>query len=188
MCTKTTVFENHRKSLIQHCERSELRLHFEWKKFLKNAKNSQFGQKILENAKIENETFWVIFKHCEWSLHKTSRLLFCAIRIPVVTKENIKKAILLFLFDENFQLVWTTKGMLKKCIFIYRTSNEYRCRKPHWNQIRQVLIRWRQVGFRKSDSRLGDPFATRDRKLFSARLTHPQPGSLTVTPWRSSIQ
>ena len=24
-----TVFENHRKSIIQHCERSELRLHFE---------------------------------------------------------------------------------------------------------------------------------------------------------------
>ena len=29
---KSTVFENHRKSLIQHCERSELRLHFEWTK------------------------------------------------------------------------------------------------------------------------------------------------------------
>ena len=29
---KCTVFENHRKSLIQHCERSELRLHFEWTK------------------------------------------------------------------------------------------------------------------------------------------------------------
>ena len=29
---ETTVFENHRKSLIQHCERSELRLHFEWTK------------------------------------------------------------------------------------------------------------------------------------------------------------
>ena len=28
--TRITVFENHRKSLIQHCERSELRLHFEW--------------------------------------------------------------------------------------------------------------------------------------------------------------
>ena len=28
----TTVFENLRKSLIQHCERSELRLHFEWTK------------------------------------------------------------------------------------------------------------------------------------------------------------
>ena len=27
-----TVFENHRKSLIRHCERSELRLHFEWTK------------------------------------------------------------------------------------------------------------------------------------------------------------
>ena len=27
-----TVFENHRKSLIQHCERSELRLLFEWTK------------------------------------------------------------------------------------------------------------------------------------------------------------
>ena len=27
-----TVFENHRKSRIQHCERSELRLHFEWTK------------------------------------------------------------------------------------------------------------------------------------------------------------
>ena len=27
-----TVFENHRKSLIQYCERSELRLHFEWTK------------------------------------------------------------------------------------------------------------------------------------------------------------
>ena len=29
---KGTVFENHRKSRIQHCERSELRLHFEWTK------------------------------------------------------------------------------------------------------------------------------------------------------------
>ena len=27
-----TVFENHSKSIIQHCERSELRLHFEWTK------------------------------------------------------------------------------------------------------------------------------------------------------------
>ena len=29
---KITVFENHRKSLIQHYEQSELRLHFEWTK------------------------------------------------------------------------------------------------------------------------------------------------------------
>ena len=27
-----TVFENHQKSLIQHCERSELRIRFEWTK------------------------------------------------------------------------------------------------------------------------------------------------------------
>ena len=30
--TSIKVFENHRKSLIQHCERSDLRLHFEWTK------------------------------------------------------------------------------------------------------------------------------------------------------------
>ena len=29
---KSTVFKNHRKSLIQHCERSELGLHFKWTK------------------------------------------------------------------------------------------------------------------------------------------------------------
>ena len=28
----STVFENHIKSLMQHCERSELRLHFKWTK------------------------------------------------------------------------------------------------------------------------------------------------------------
>ena len=36
--SKYTVFENHRKSLIQHCERSELPLHFEWTKMV------QFGE------------------------------------------------------------------------------------------------------------------------------------------------
>ena len=30
--SQNTVFENHKKSLIQHCERSELSLHFEWTK------------------------------------------------------------------------------------------------------------------------------------------------------------
>ena len=29
---QSTVFENHRKSLIQHCERSELHLQLEWTK------------------------------------------------------------------------------------------------------------------------------------------------------------
>ena len=31
-----TVFENHRKSLIQHCERSDLRLQLSGKKLIKN--------------------------------------------------------------------------------------------------------------------------------------------------------
>ena len=30
--TRKTVQKKNRKSLIQHCERSELRLHFEWRK------------------------------------------------------------------------------------------------------------------------------------------------------------
>ena len=69
------MFENHRKSLIQYCERSELRLHFEWTKvnwkcqkwsilerFWKLEACSQtvlpdrsvlIGQKLAENAKIE---------------------------------------------------------------------------------------------------------------------------------------
>ena len=77
-----TVFENHRKSIIlQYYERSELRLHFV-QKFIKNAKNGQFGG-VLKNwgfwsnsvtrqvnficwkmskLKNSNETFWVIFK------------------------------------------------------------------------------------------------------------------------------
>ena len=42
-----TVFENDRKSLIQHCERSELRLHFSVVRSL------LIGQKLMENAKIE---------------------------------------------------------------------------------------------------------------------------------------
>ena len=67
--------ENHRKSLIQHCERNELRLHFEWTKvnekcqkwfilasFLKPEACGQtvlperpilIGQKLVENAKIK---------------------------------------------------------------------------------------------------------------------------------------
>ena len=70
-----TVFENHRKSLIQHCEGIELHLHFEWtevnQKYLKWSILASFwiseacgqtvlpdrsvliGQKLVENAKIQ---------------------------------------------------------------------------------------------------------------------------------------
>ena len=41
------MFENHRKSRIQHCERSELRLQMSGQKLIKNAK------KIVKNGKIE---------------------------------------------------------------------------------------------------------------------------------------
>ena len=69
------MFENHRKRLIQHYERSELHLHFEWTKvdqkcqkwsiltsFLKPEACGQrvvpersilIGQKLVENTKIE---------------------------------------------------------------------------------------------------------------------------------------
>ena len=69
------MFENHRKSLIQHCERSELRLHFEWTKVNSNCqkwsiwasfwkpeacgqtvlpdRSVLMGQKLVENAKTK---------------------------------------------------------------------------------------------------------------------------------------
>ena len=50
LATSCTVFENHRKSLIQHCE---LRLHFEWTKLIKNAKNGRFNGFIKTEACIQ---------------------------------------------------------------------------------------------------------------------------------------
>ena len=46
------MFEKHRKNLIQHCERSELRLHLAVKQCYQTGK-SFIGQKLMENAKIE---------------------------------------------------------------------------------------------------------------------------------------
>ena len=40
--TYLTVFGNHTKSRIQHCERSELRLHFEWPKINENCQKYLF--------------------------------------------------------------------------------------------------------------------------------------------------
>ena len=45
------MFENQRKSDIQHYERSELHLHFEWIKVYQNAKNGQFWR-VFENLKL----------------------------------------------------------------------------------------------------------------------------------------
>ena len=51
-----TVFKNHRKSLIHHCERSELRL----QKFINSRKVN--GTKIDGKCEGLNETFWIVFK------------------------------------------------------------------------------------------------------------------------------
>ena len=45
------MFENRPESHIQHCERSELLLHFEWKKYIKNAKNGPFWR-VFESLKL----------------------------------------------------------------------------------------------------------------------------------------
>ena len=54
---KFTVFENHKKCLIEHCERSELRLHYEWNKINQKWQNGPFWR-LIENLKfsIKNQT------------------------------------------------------------------------------------------------------------------------------------
>ena len=57
-----TVFENHRKSLIQHCERSEQRLHFEWTKVNEKYQiEVHFGilNNVLPQKPEQNHTFIV---------------------------------------------------------------------------------------------------------------------------------
>ena len=46
-----TVLENYRKSLIQHCERSELHLQFEWTKV--NQKLVHFGKLLKLNFAVK---------------------------------------------------------------------------------------------------------------------------------------
>ena len=58
-----TVFENHRKSLIQHCERSELSLHFEWTiaklSILRLFENPKFAVKqFYQNGQFQLDINW----------------------------------------------------------------------------------------------------------------------------------
>ena len=50
------------KSRIQHCERSVLRLHFEWTKNAKKTvlpdRSLSVGQKLVKNAEIQMRHFW----------------------------------------------------------------------------------------------------------------------------------
>ena len=49
------VFENRPKSRIQHCERSGLRLHFEWTKLNYNCQKFSIWQ-VFENLKLGGYT------------------------------------------------------------------------------------------------------------------------------------
>ena len=66
--TKFTVFENHRKSLIQ-------RLHFEWTKKSKSVARQLNFNKTKIGGKYQNwnETYWLIFEQCE--IAQTSQLV-----------------------------------------------------------------------------------------------------------------
>ena len=101
------MFENHRKSLIQHCERSELRLHFEWTKvnwkcekwpiltrFWKPEACGQtvlpdrsvlIGQKLVENAKIEKLKWYILSDfQTMWLLLKQVWKHLHAIKRPLI--------------------------------------------------------------------------------------------------------
>ena len=57
--SRCTVFENHRKGLIQHCEQSELRLHFEWTKMPKMINFGEFlkTQSLRSNSVTRHVNF-----------------------------------------------------------------------------------------------------------------------------------
>ena len=85
------MFENHRKSLIQHWERCELHLHFEWtnihekcQKLMSYWKTEFLCQTLLPDRSFYNWTniceyaiFWMIFKHCELATYHFIPLLSC---------------------------------------------------------------------------------------------------------------
>ena len=74
----STVFENRPKSRIQHCERSELRLHWSIWQVLESNHNAPDFLKTcslrsnlwkMSKLKNPNATFWVIFKQCAQCAH-----------------------------------------------------------------------------------------------------------------------
>ena len=46
----STVFENRPKSRIQHCKRSELRLHFKWPKVNQKGQKGQFWREVPDRS------------------------------------------------------------------------------------------------------------------------------------------
>ena len=84
-----TVFENHRKSLIQHCERSELNYILSEQKFIINAKNGQFSEFLTSWS--SNATFWIIFKQ-----YDKVKIPFNALPNIVWKKKTVKALFHLF--------------------------------------------------------------------------------------------
>ena len=62
--SKGTVFENHRKSLILHCERSELRLHYEWTKV--NQKCRKWSILASGQTVLPDRNWWKMPKLEKW--------------------------------------------------------------------------------------------------------------------------
>ena len=78
------MVENHRKSLIYHCERSELRLHFEWTKVYQKRQKWSI---LAIFRKAENVTFLMIFNQF-LSYHKLPCLVTLFDRKPKVFKNS----------------------------------------------------------------------------------------------------
>ena len=117
-CTFSTVFENHRKSLIQHCERSELRLYF-W------VNKSSLSQKWFNLENVRIETFkWDIFGHFQticlssklmyyvsWEVDKVvncwGEIAFIGLVISQLGKLKTVKGDLLTHFRRPFPALWS---------------------------------------------------------------------------------
>ena len=120
---RLTVFENHRKSLIQHYERSELRLYFEWTKvnqkcqkwsnlasFLKTwslQSNSVTRQVNLRGQKlVENTIFFFVYRN----------VLNLILNRGLWSEKHFQ---FLFIFSSNFPPPWFST--IHRCLFCSRT-------------------------------------------------------------------
>ena len=129
-----TVLENYRKSLIQHCERSELRIHFEWRQrkmvhfdeILKtwSLQSNSVTRKISFNRtknrwkmKNSNAIFWAIFKQCgNLTMQKKKNVfnLFYSVKVIV---EFFCFATISLIFSSNSgfsnsnKVLWNTKWL-----------------------------------------------------------------------------
>ena len=70
LCLRSTVFKNHRKSLIQHCELFARKINFHRTKMVKNVKIEKFKWDILAYFKtmctgiLEDFSSWWIVDYC----------------------------------------------------------------------------------------------------------------------------